>query len=234
MPGETIGITIGKGGVIEEIEQLGRDRGFVVYFTGGTARRMVFGDEPVREASDLDLMVEFVHRPGSGALSESEKARRVREFKQELKSRYQERYPEMKIDIMNFTTDNFIFVDDIEDEDAEWSMGDDESGNWFLVDVNDAYSAMFYDARIATVDQFLIRKRSDDTWEISGEHTQDARAKIVRLAPKRPGESDTSRLTIDTVLRFIRLMAEYPDAEFDGASLEDISKFVDSQFENLI
>jgi len=203
--GSQIQIYVDREGVIEEIDRLGKEYGLIVYFAGGTARRMLFHKAPFAKFSDLDLMVQIQGKKYNEFTAQDIRA--VSEFNQALN----ERYSFMEIDIMNYTED-FNKVENL--------------------------YATSQDERCATVDRMLIARNQDGDWIVSdeteGDYMHDASAKVIKLVLPINKVGKPVKLTFEGVVRFLRLIAEFPDAIIDNRSIDEINAFVDKNFENFI
>ena len=198
-------IYLDNDGIIEDIHNLAMEYGLRVYFAGGTARRMLFGKNPIGRFSDVDIMVNFPGRRDDEFTAEQ--MSRIVQFKQALR----ERYPALEIDIMNYHP-------------GFGRLGDPYAG----VEL----------ARSATIDRMLIRKDNAGVWvvsdEKSGAYIGDVKGRSINLVSAIGKDGKAAKLSFDNVLRFTRLIAEFPDAEVDEASMHEINEFVDVNFEDFI
>ncbi|RLE38083.1 hypothetical protein DRJ17_05020, partial [Candidatus Woesearchaeota archaeon] len=196
-----IWIALDKKNIAEGIIKLGRQVGLKVIFAGGTARRMLWGQNPITnfadKETDVDIMIQII---GNKPVTASELKSMVDAFGAKIK----ENYLGLVIDIMNY---------------------DENSMKGYL---HEGYALFNEKSQAATINQTLITIEEGGwvVWdEKGGAYIQDARNNILRLAPR---SGTNGELLISSVLAFVRLMAEFPQKQIDADSLAQIRGFVEN------
>jgi signal transduction histidine kinase len=201
--GSDITISLDRKGVVEDIDAIAKKHGLIVRFSGGVARRMVLGRNPVDESTDFDLMVRVPGKDFESSnklkLTEDE-IQKIRAFENELKLKY----PTSAIDIINISYDS----------------GELEKEYWRV-----------RETRVITLDRLLISKVGDQ-WivddESGGAYLEDIERKRFRLVP---GSAKGPWLDYEGVLRFVRVWAEFSvvDTERDPESNQEVFDFIKSK-----
>ncbi|MFH1479290.1 MAG: 50S ribosomal protein L11 methyltransferase [Candidatus Omnitrophota bacterium] len=189
-------ITLDSKGVIEDIVKFGEEFGLKILFSGGTARNMILGKNPVPsdKNNDIDISIQV-----------PDNADRLFTDKIELfKKRLSMRYPDIRVDIL---------------------------------DLEEAYEEQ-EKRRTVTLNRLLICKENNN-WKVgyiakSGgiQYLNDAKEKILSLTPELNEKGEKRIFDYVEILRFVILMAQFPDIEVDQKSLEEIKDFVNTGFIN--
>ncbi len=187
-----INLTLNLDGILEDLIEMASEQGFSMQFLGGTARRMLWGQDPFNGVSDLDIALHT--KPDySGAESISS---RINEFMNAV----EKRYPDLAVDVLNF-------------KNAVLKEG--------------SYDGFKSSPLAMTVDRMIVEKRRDG-WFVSdennGEYLESVRQRIIKSISKSP--SADSGMTMEGALRYVRLVAEYPDAQVDKNTRDAINLFV--------
>ena len=197
-------IYLDKVGVIEDINGMANELGLKIQFAGGVARRMLLGKNPIVKGSDLDIMIQVsTTNPYAGKIGRMapELAKRIDDFRKIL----DEKYPDLEIEILN-----------INDEDM----------------LDSPYAGVSRN-RSSTLDRMLIQEAggrwivTDETGGKDSRYIENVRNRYLCLVPKL---ADGPFLTYETILRFMRVKAEFPEVNFDKESLKDINRFLQRGF----
>jgi hypothetical protein len=198
--GRTRTVDVRVDETIERVASIAQEEGVSIAFVGGTARRMLFASARALPAasSDLDVVVMRTRTLRSG--------NEVRAFEK----RMAQELPNIKLDMMN----------------VEW---DDEG---FMHTLPRPYAVVQH-TRSTTISRCLVYRDAQGAWVVDdelgdGAYIRDALEGVVRLTPPRDRFNQPVSLGISQIVRFVRLMLEYPDAQVDPASLRELRRAIAS------
>ncbi|MBN2144299.1 MAG: hypothetical protein JW774_06735 [Candidatus Aureabacteria bacterium] len=183
----------------------GKKVGLQIGFAGSVARRMLTGKPPLMPFSDLDMTVHFTgielnraHKAADYVPAELQNL--VTQFAEQTTAYLKKTGFSPSIDFLNYT------------------LGSDTISRGI-------FGGTLY-IRSCVLDRFVVLNK-DGRWMVVAPETgqADIKNKILRPEPKEPHLRHHA-LNHDSVIRFIRLVMEYPDWEIDPEYLDLISEFL--------